>query len=188
MALVLGIDQSATSTGVCLLKTSGELVHLSRICPTRGLKDTARLLFIRDSLTELLSQYSDITTGVMEGYSYGSANKKFVLGEVGAVVKIVAADADIDLKGAAPTQLKKFVTGHGSATKQEVIKAIERRWKIAIPQDDMADAYGLARIALEIKNPTSLYRAELEIIKKITNKALHKKRVRSRISSFSDAV
>jgi len=188
MTRVLGIDQSATSTGICILSSTAELVHLSRICPPKELRDTKRLVFIRDELTRIISEHSNIQLGVMEGYSYGSTNKKFVLGEVGAVVKLVVADADIPLYGASPKQLKKFVTGKGSADKDEVINAIRNRWKIEIPQNDMADAYGLCRIALELNNRTSMVRSELEVIKKITNKELHKRTTRSKLSVFSDAL
>lgn len=161
---------------------------MSRIRPPKELKDAKRLVYIRNSLVEILEQHPTIVLGVMEGYSYGSANRKFVLGEVGAVVKLSMADADIELHGAAPTQLKKFVTGKGGASKEEVIAAVNRRWDVGVCQDDMADAYGLARIALELHNPTSVRRAELEIINKIKNKQLHKKKPRIKMASFRDAL
>jgi crossover junction endodeoxyribonuclease RuvC len=187
MRIVVGIDQSATSTGICGLDESGCIVFLDRIVPPKSVKDTERLVYIRDAIRTCVSKYT-VVMAIMEGYSYGSTNKKFILGEVGAVVKLTMADADIPLKGAAPTQLKKFVTGNGNSSKQQIIASIKHKWNVEIAQNDMADAYGLARIALEIIHPSSNRRPELEIIQKITNKTLHKPRSKNTMTSFKDAI
>ena len=162
MPCVVGIDQSARSTGICVINCSGDLLNLSLLVPPEKFKEGARLKYIRDSLTQiLLSQKDKITLGVMEGYSYNSVSKKFILGEVGGIIKLLAMDLEFPLYIAAPKQLKKFVTGNHAASKPDVARMIESKWSVKIDQYDKADAYGLARIGLQVHTSTTTNRKEL---------------------------
>jgi len=176
MGNVVGIDQSAKHTGICALAMDGSVQYLQLIEPKK-LKDYLRLAFVRKELNTILAAYSPSVT-VMEGYSYSSTNKKFILGEIGAVTKLAIYDAGSELFIAAPKQLKKFVTGRGTATKPQVIKSVGRRWGETITDDNLADAYGLAQIAREIAWPTSTSRYQLDVVKNITNKCLKKRKPR----------
>ena len=186
---VLGVDQSATSTGVCVLDKAGTLLYLERIVPSPGLSEGARLVLIHDTLKDIIANYPSMQLAVMEGYSYGSTNKKFVLGEVGGVVKLVMATMDLPLYGASPTQLKKFVTGDSKADKDKISKFIQRKWGVEITQNDKADAYGLAQIGLQISgNATSTDRKELEVINNLINKPLKKIKKRIKLGVFTSAI
>lgn len=185
MDYVAGIDQSARHTGVCILNMEGTIQCLQLIEPKK-LKDQARLAFIREKLNALLALYA-LHTVVMEGYSYGSVNKKFLLGEIGSVVKLAVYDTQAELFEAAPKQLKKFVTGRGSADKEGVIKSICGLWGEEITDDNLADAYGLAQIAREIVWPSSTRRYQLDVCKNITKKTLKKRKSRS-IKLVQDAI
>lgn len=187
--LVAGIDQSARRTGVCILNQKGAVVSLELIVPKKR-KDQLRLVFIRDELNALLGRHS-ISVIVMEGYSYGSMNKPFILGEIGGVIKLVVHDQGAKLYTAAPKQLKKFVTGRGSVDKEAIIKGVARQWNIDVGagagKDDKADAVGLAHIAREIVWPTSTRRYQLDVIKSIMNKDLHKPKSKG-IKALRDAL
>jgi crossover junction endodeoxyribonuclease RuvC len=176
MSNVAGIDQSARHTGVCILDEAGTIKCLQLIEPKK-LKDHLRLAFVRKELNELLEPY-ELHAAVMEGYSYNSTNKKFTLGEIGSVTKLAIYDAGAELFIAAPKQLKKFVTGRGSADKDGVINHIRHQWGEEITDDNLADAYGLAQIAREITWPTSTRRYQLDVVKTITKKTLKKRRSR----------
>jgi len=177
MSYVAGIDQSARHTGVCVLDKDGTIQCLQLIEPKK-LKDHLRLAFVRKELNSLLAPY-ELTVAVMEGYSYNSVSKKFVLGEIGSVTKLAIYDAGAELHIAAPKQLKKFVTGRGSADKGGVIKGIESLWGEEITDDNLADSYGLAQIAREIVWPSSTRRYQLDVVKIITKKTLKKRKSRS---------
>jgi Holliday junction resolvasome RuvABC endonuclease subunit len=107
MPHVMGIDQSVQHTGISILNEARESVYLGLIEPPSASRDVERLAFIRDELNNIISPY-DILVNVMEGYSYNSVNKKFLLGEVGCIVKLATHDKGAQLHIAAPTQLKKF--------------------------------------------------------------------------------
>jgi len=172
MSTVIGIDQSVRHTGVCVLSETGALEALALIEPPMQ-EPGARLAYIRDELKSYFTP--QVRAAVMEGYSYNSVNKKFLLGEVGAIVKLTVFEANVTLYEAAPKQLKKFVTGKGGASKEDVMRAIEDRWKTRITNDNLADAYGLACLARELVWPSSSTRSQLEVTRAILRKGLLKR-------------
>ena len=180
MLFVAGIDQSVRHTGVCVLDADGNIADLRLIEPSKTLEGSKHLVFIRDSLNELLKKYA-LKVVVMEGYSYNSLNKKFLLGEVGATIKLCVYDTNATLYDAAPTQLKKFVTGRGDASKEDVMTHLASQYGVHITDDNLADAYGLARIALQINQKTSEKRHQLEVVKQITYKSLSVKKPHSKV-------
>lgn len=187
MSLFIGIDQSVLHTGVCILNEDGSVNYLGLIEP-KHLKDQERLAFIRDGLNACLKDLR-FEIGILEGYSYGSVNKKYLLGEVGSVVKLALFDRCDNCYAAAPKQLKKFIATKGSASKEDVMLAIEKQWQVVIHDDNLADAYGLARIAYEIARSSTMRRHQLEVIKKLMTSDLKKPRKTTRKKrEFNDAI
>ncbi|MNB81413.1 Crossover junction endodeoxyribonuclease RuvC [compost metagenome] len=67
-----------------------------------------------------------------------------------------------------PSQLKKFVTGNHNAKKSEMLKGVYRKWDFDTDSDNVADAYGLAKIAEAIQSESlELTKYELEVVQKI---------------------
>jgi len=185
---VVGVDQSPNHSGVCVLSTMGDIHFLGLIEPGKR-KEDERLAYIRDSLVQILGTMR-YATGVLEGYSYSSLNKKFLLGEVGAVVKLALHDVCDASYVVAPKQLKRFVTGRGGADKAKVMQCIEKQWNIAIDDDNLADAYGLARIAYELAAPGSVIRHQLDVVNKLRKAAQPqpKRRLAPKNKAFKDAL
>jgi crossover junction endodeoxyribonuclease RuvC len=186
MSFVIGIDQSVLHTGICILNEDGSVNYLGLIEPDK-LKNRDRLAYIRDELTAILDSRK-FTVGVMEGYSYGSVNKKFLLGEVGSVVKLAFHDHCLRAYELAPTALKKFVTSKGSASKEDVMFAVEKQWGVVVNNDNLADAYGLARVAYEIAKPASVKRHQLDVVKLLLKEVTRTKKAPRRKAQFKDAV
>lgn len=186
MTLFIGIDQSVLHTGVCILNDDASVSFLGLIEPKK-LRNHERLAYIRDGLTAVMANLR-FATGVMEGYSYNSINKKFLLGEVGAVIKLALFDHCDACFDAAPKQLKKFVCSKGSASKEDVMFSIEKQWGLVLQDDNLADAYGLARIGYEIARPSSVKRHQLEVVKHLRAKDLKKEKKPRLKRLFQDAV
>ena len=186
MSFVIGIDQSVLHTGICILNEDGTVNYLGLIEPDK-LKNRDRLAYIRDELNAILGT-TQFTVGVMEGYSYGSMNKQFLLGEVGSVVKLAFHDHCLRAYEVAPKSLKKFVTSKGSASKEDVMIAVEKQWGVVVNNDNLADAYGLARVAYEIAKPVSVKRHQLGVVKSLLKVAPRKKKASRRKTQFKDAI
>ncbi len=56
---------------------------------------------------------------------------------------------EVPFKVVAPGTLKKFVTGDGRAKKDLMLLKVYKKWGVEFDDDNLADAYSLARFALE---------------------------------------
>jgi Holliday junction resolvasome RuvABC endonuclease subunit len=166
----LGIDPSATCSGVTLLCDSDETKSETHLITPGYLRDADRLKYIHESLLKIISG-KNIIRSVMESPSYGSVHKEFILGEVLGSVKLTLAMKGIAVDYAAPLQLKKFLTGNSKATKEEMVTAaISRGCNSSI--HDICDSWAAALIAksLEQKKTCLFTRASEEVVQAILQK------------------
>jgi crossover junction endodeoxyribonuclease RuvC len=111
---------------------------------------------VEDRLIELEKEFKFIPnifclqTVCIEGPSY-SSDGGFVLqmGALHFMVRLMLKKAGINYKVVAPGTLKKFVTGDGRAKKNLMLLKVFKKWGIEFDNDNLADAYSLARLALE---------------------------------------
>lgn len=113
----------------------------------------------------------------IEGYAYAANGRKFDIGELGGVVGLLMHDVGIKVMGVQPTQLKQFVTGNGSATKNKMMRTVAEKYGVVTTCDDVADAVGLAMCAYVRLTGDSTYRAELDVVHRI-NTRTKKKRIK----------
>lgn len=166
--MYLGIDQSLTSTGVAVVTKDQEHLYTGAVTPKK-LTGVHRLSYIREELRDVCAGFPSIKYAALEGYSVGSVNRPFALGEVGAVVQLVLHDAGIPFLVVAPKSLKLFVTGSGDAKKEDMQKAVKAKWGLDFDHDDICDAFGLAQLARSFHMVKGSTRAELEVLKKLRN-------------------
>lgn len=77
-----------------------------------------------------------------EDASFGSNNAHTAAShnELCGVIKMVAAELEVPVFDYKPNHLKKWLTGSGKASKQDMIAAVERRFQIKTDNDNIADA------------------------------------------------
>lgn len=176
--MFLGIDQSLSGTGLCLLTPDAQVKTLLTVAPGKT-REGPRLALIKNRVSFFLNL--GVTSACMEGYAYNAIGRVFELGEVGGVVKLAATEAHVALSVVPPTLLKKFATGNASADKDEVMAAAEALMGAPPGDDNQADAYFLALIALSLH--TGKYaktRAQLEVLKTLQQPVEKKRRSRIR--------
>ena len=159
--IFVGIDQSINSTGYYIkYPCEGEIAVDKGLIKPGSRREGARLKYIFDKITRLLEGFNGPEVSLcMEGYAYDyRKGRVFELGEVGGVVKLCCQILGINATPVPPTELKKFVTGRGSATKKKMMVFTGEK------QDDMADAKGLAMIAEELVVRKATKRHQLEVI------------------------
>ena len=132
-----------------------------RIRP-RKLRDAERLHYISQQIKTFIGDLS-IELCVHEAPSYGSIHKEFILGEVLGAIKLTLAELDVNVIGVAPTQLKKYFTGKGTATKDDMIHKAQ---ELGCPsnQEDICDSYAAATLCKDLKvGPLLRTRASREV-------------------------
>lgn len=108
-----------------------------------------RLIRLRGKLNEIRE-----TLGVDLVVFESARNAKFagtvrVLGEILGLVSVWCADNAIEHRGYSPMEIKKFATGKGNASKEQMVDAYERIVKRPVEdsENDMVDAWWLLQLA-----------------------------------------
>jgi crossover junction endodeoxyribonuclease RuvC len=164
--MILGIDLSLTGTGLALLtETPSGLDRISAALPPNFLQirqktDGAHYLGVLVSTTpddtfvrwELIRRTVGICAEecdrvLIEGYAF-SAHMAYsrAIAELGGIVRYHLAELGQKPIEVAPASLKKFLTGKGNADKNIVLLDVFKRYGLELRNDNLADAFGLAKI------------------------------------------
>lgn len=132
---VVGLDLSLTGTGIA------DVHGLARVLKTTGLDGMGRIEYIRRAILDILTPAVDAV--FIEGYSFGSQWNLAQLGELGGVVKLTIWTVGIVYYTIAPNTLKKYATGNGRASKEEVVANARERLGYQGYDNNAADALWL---------------------------------------------
>lgn len=169
--IIAGIDQSLTGTGLIIMRDDGQIICEKLIKPGK-LRGVERLQFIRkEILTKLFEHKVDVVA--IEDYSFGSKGRSiFDLGELGGVLRVALADNNYKYEEVSPSSLKGFIADNGAAKKPEMRAAVYRKYGIDISEDNICDAFSLARMCLVLGEalPTFCQKGGTDLIRKIRTK------------------
>lgn len=141
----IGIDQSYSGFGLVVLRENDEDINLWKFPPEGS--ESYRLLGIYLKLYRFFVE--ERSKGAhcimaMEGYAHGSKFNREKLGELGGIVKLAWRSVfETDPVIVSPTVLKKYMTGKGTASKDQMLEAA-RIFNPDVKNHNVADAYGLA--------------------------------------------
>jgi crossover junction endodeoxyribonuclease RuvC len=143
---VIGLDMSLVHTGWAH-RTEYDSISSSVIKP-KNLRGVERLHYIADQVEFLLGGRTESDTLiVIEGYSFGSRGRSTVsLGELGGITRLCLHKLGFKYLEVAPKQLKKFITGNGNASKEEMIKEVNSKMGLELTDDNEADAVALTML------------------------------------------
>jgi len=71
------------------------------------------------------------------------------LGAAHYIIRVLLYERNIDFSVVPPSTLKKFVTGKGNCKKDLVLLKVFQKWGVEFSDNNLADAYSLAKFALE---------------------------------------
>lgn len=142
MTRYVGLDPS-TQTGIVILDKRGNVVFEKEIT-TKEKNDPERFIDIRDQVFKRIKKNDKV---FIEGFSYGSRGRGVSTQYgVGWVIRTMFVESSIDYIEVTPGQLKKFATGKGNTSKDNMILPIYKRWQYEHNSDNVRDAYVLAQI------------------------------------------
>lgn len=157
---ILALDLSLTRTGVA--RWDGVTV----IVPPQDARGMERLLYLEEAVLERAEGAQVV---VLEGYSFGSRGRAvFDIGELGGVVRLALYRRGIRFVDVPPATLKRYATGKGNASKEEVLVAAVRRLGYAGADHNEADAMWLYAMAqdryLGVSRVPVAHRAALDAV------------------------
>ena len=163
MSLIIAFDLSLNSSGICILSLDKDSpIHYENV--TSGVSGLERLHYNYNRYINLLKTYRDIQYIAYEAQTSqmryaGSSGSILSLAENIGVWKLAVYNnlpylsTSPVILGVPAQDIKKFATGNGKATKEEMIDAVNkihlRSMRKEIPEhaiNDCSDAYHLARM------------------------------------------
>ena len=146
----LGLDLSLNSSGYVFFSPSEGILEQGTIKQTK-LRGVERLSDNRGKLNALIHKYVDRhgvkVLACIEGYAMGVRGGRLAsIGEWGGIARLLLSDYSVPFLECPPNNLKKFVTGKGSGGKDIMLLETFKRFGESFSNDDICDAYGLARV------------------------------------------
>lgn len=150
---ILGVDPGLQITGYGVIDLSQRRASVCEAgvitgSARRGKTEiSARLAELFQGLSEILDQFRPAAMAVEQLYAhYAHPRTAVLMGHARGVLLLAAAQRDIPVASYNPTQIKKTITGHGRASKEQMQHAICRELALArVPEPpDVADALAVA--------------------------------------------
>ncbi len=145
---VLGIDPGSNITGYGIVEVSGnDYTHIAsgdiKLKKTQSLAD--KLLTISNSVKDLIKDFKPESVAVESVFYAKHARSAIILGHARGAVLLSVASLDLEVFEYSPTEIKKAVTGHGRAAKEDMQKMIGLLiGKDLVTSSDSADALSIA--------------------------------------------
>jgi crossover junction endodeoxyribonuclease RuvC len=127
--IILGIDPGTTTTGYGIIRTSGnkaELITLG-IIELKKVKDHySRLKMIFDRVTQLVDEYHPDELAIEAPFYGKNVQSMLKLGRAQGMAISAALSRSIPIFEYAPRKIKMAITGHGSASKEQVSGMLQK--------------------------------------------------------------
>lgn len=149
--MFVGLDPSYNGFGIIVLDKDANIIEQKLLESDTKKEAEERIIELEEGF-KFVPNIAGLHSVCVEGPSY-SSNGAFQL-QMGALhfyLRIFLLKKGIDYKIIAPGSLKKFVAGKGKgrAKKELMLLKTYKKWGVEFEDNNLCDAYGLARMALE---------------------------------------
>lgn len=164
----VGIDQSLTGTGLIILDEHGGIIKEKLITTKSSQKIEDRFIDIFENIYLFIKPGDKI---YIEGLSLYSTGQR--LAEIFAlhyIIRLKLHENEYNYTIIPPKTLKKWITDNGNAKKDLMMLKIYKRWGIEFTNNNLADAYALAKYGMALdNNETELPKPKQKKIRKKKN-------------------
>jgi crossover junction endodeoxyribonuclease RuvC len=147
--IFVGMDPSYNGFAIIVIDKDANIIEQKLLSSDTILEAEDRIIQLEEGF-KFVANIRQLKNLYIEGPAY-SAKGAFIL-QMGALhyyLRIFFRKNNIDYKIITPGTLKKFTTGSGNAKKNLMLMKVYKRWGVEFADDNLADAYSLARLALE---------------------------------------
>lgn len=174
MTRYVGIDPS-TKTGLVILNENGNVEEQIEIVLENGILSSAEQL--QDYGREIANYANTPDVVCIEGFSFGSKGQAVSTQYgIGFAIRFALRDMGIKFIEPTPGQVKKFATGNGNASKDNMVLPIFKKWGFENDSDNIRDAFVLAQIARSLRLDTNTAKYQQEVVKAILAPPVKKKK------------
>ena len=145
----VGLDPSYNEFGLIILDKDANILKQELLTSSSKLEADLRIIQLEEGF-KFIPNIVGLQPVYIEGPAFSSQGQ-FVL-QMGALhyyLRIFFIKNKVEFKVIAPGTLKKFVTGTGKGKKELILLKTYKKWGEEFSNNNLADAYGLARMALE---------------------------------------
>ena len=146
---ILGIDPGLTCTGFGVVDSEGAALHYVasgtiRTSPGEGVLLPHRLKILFDGIGEVVQRYQPAIAVCEIVFVNVNPQATLMLGQARGCCLTALVANGMEVREYTALQLKKAVTGHGKAAKEQVQEMVRRLLQLpGLPGKDAADALGL---------------------------------------------
>ena len=147
--MFVGMDPSYNGFAIILLDKDANILEQKLFKSDTILEAEDRIIQLEKEF-KFVANVTHLYSVYIEGPSYSSKGS-FVL-QMGALhyyLRIFFRKKNINYKIITPGTLKKFICGKGNAKKDLMLMKVYKKFGIEFEDDNLCDAYSLARLALE---------------------------------------
>jgi len=147
--MFVGMDPSYNGFAIVVIDKDANVIEQKLINSDSEKEIEERIIELEDAF-KFIPNIICLHTVCVEGPSY-SSNGAFQL-QMGALhfyLRVFLFKHKINYKIISPGTLKKFVADTGNAKKELMLLNVYKKWGVEFKDNNLADAYGLARMALE---------------------------------------
>jgi crossover junction endodeoxyribonuclease RuvC len=161
---ILGVDPGLHITGYAVIEAgvTGPVLCEAGVVRSTGETLPERLQALHQGIVDLVEQFQPQTMVVEQLYShYAHPRTAILMGHARGVILLAAGSHGLDTIHYAATRIKKIITGHGRASKDQVQRTIQKELGLAQPPDppDVADALAAALCHYYVQCPKALLKA-----------------------------
>jgi len=156
--IILGIDPGITAAGYSLIDCRANKIKIlaAGILKVEEMEQQDRLYSLHKELKHILDDWRPQVLAVEKLFFTKNQKTAIQVAEARGVILLTTALAKLKVYEYTPLEVKKIVTGDGSADKLQLRKMIEitfpetKKWKV---KDDVFDALGIALTCFYLEKP-----------------------------------
>lgn len=148
----VGMDPSYNGFAIVMVDKEGEIVDQILLKSKTQDEPEDRIMALEKGFS-FVPSIIGLESIYIEGPSFSSKGAFMLqMGALHYYLRIFFRKNNADFKVVTPTELKKYVSGKGTAKKELMLLKTYKKWGIEFEDNNLCDAYGLARMAQEEYN------------------------------------
>ena len=146
--LFVGLDPSINATGLVIIDENANIIKEKLFSIKSETFEESLVKYEKE--IEFIANMIALHAVYLEGPAYQATGQVILqMGALHFITRLFLFKKQKNYKIIAPGTLKKFVTGKGNSKKELMLMKTFKRWGVEFEDNNLCDAYGLARMALE---------------------------------------